>query len=77
MWDDYFQVKGQKPPAPIRGLEAAGEADDDADADDDDADKESDGPNIVDILPRNDIRCERNFRMLFWFDACHGIQACS
>ena len=50
-----LQVKGEKPPAPTRGLTAGGgDADDDedeVDADDKDDDK------IDDSLPRTDIRC--------------------
>ena len=49
-----LQVKGEKPPAPTRGLTAGGgDADDDedeVDADDKDDDK------IDDSLPRTDIR---------------------
>ena len=47
-------MKGQKPPAPIRGVKPkeGGEADD---GDEEEAD-EADGPSMADLVPRNDIR---------------------
>jgi hypothetical protein len=48
-------VKGEKPPAPTRGLAPRGDADEDEDADDADQD-DKDDDKIVDSLPRTDIR---------------------
>ena len=49
----YIQVKGQKPPAPIRGVKAGGDdnADDQDEADNADIEEAS----VVDLVPRNDI----------------------
>lgn len=49
----YLQVKGQKPPAPTRGVSNA----DEGEADDDDADQDADDDDKpeVDLIPRSDI----------------------
>jgi hypothetical protein len=52
--DLSFQVKGQKPPAPIRGLKASDAGDDDDEDDDDKGDDDGDD-NAADLVPRNDI----------------------
>jgi len=48
---NYSQVKGQKPPAPVRGLSGADAAEADEEAEEDD-----DGGAATDLVPRNDIR---------------------
>ena len=62
----WTQVKGEKPPAPVRGLRKAGASSaDDVDGDGDEAEVDSgvgggsDVMNVADLLPRNDIRSER------------------
>lgn len=49
---EFEKVKGQKPPAPIRGLKTSAGNDDD----DEDEDKDEDGEdNAADLVPRNDV----------------------
>ena len=49
----YIQVKGQKPPAPIRGVKAGG--DDNADDQDEADTADTEEASVVDLVPRNDI----------------------
>ncbi|XP_060608176.1 cytoskeleton-associated protein 5-A-like, partial [Ruditapes philippinarum] len=51
---EFEKVKGQKPPAPIRGLKASDAGDDDDEDDDDKGDDDGDD-NAADLVPRNDI----------------------
>lgn len=46
------QVKGQKPPAPVRGVKSAGEA---GGGEEEEVEGEDDGP-VEDLVPRTDIR---------------------
>ena len=46
-------MKGEKPPAPTRGLSPQEEAG--SDDDEDEGDDENSGPNIADLVPRTDI----------------------
>ena len=58
-----MQVKGEKPPAPTRGLSPA-EVEAEAEEEDDDA-TDGGGMNIADLVPRNDIRQGKvQFRIL-------------
>ena len=46
-------MKGEKPPAPVRGMTAR---DEDEGGDVEEEEQEEEGINVADLVPRNDIR---------------------
>lgn len=55
------QVKGQKPPAPVRGLKGMAEA-----GDAEEAEEGEEAAPVADLIPRNDIR----YFMSFCYEVC-------
>lgn len=58
VWPWGFQMQGQSPPAPTRGLSKKGPVDDGEEADEEEAD--GGAGDIMDLLPRSDIRSALN-----------------
>ncbi|XP_064635641.1 cytoskeleton-associated protein 5-like isoform X2 [Lineus longissimus] len=50
---EFAKVEGQKPPAPTRGVKPSDTVDGEEEEEDEDAG--GDGPNVADLVPRNDI----------------------